>query len=175
MSQLDWQWPLKEDEKLLWQGRPAPRCYTFRHWKLSVAGMLLFFASSFWMMLGYQLILAEGYPWWLMFVPLPLVLLALYFGPIILLKARIEWEKEFYALTDQHVYHRSGLYSARVEAVPATDLTGWQKKRIGSQLVSVRLLFSDRKPLVWHCIEQPDNLIRHFEVEELPINKGDSV
>ena len=52
------QWPLEEDETLLWQGRPAPRCYTFRNWKLAAAGTALFLACSFWLMLGYQLVQA---------------------------------------------------------------------------------------------------------------------
>ena len=55
MSKPDWQWPLAEGETLLWQGRPAPRCYTFRNWKFAAAGTALFLACSFWMMLGLQL------------------------------------------------------------------------------------------------------------------------
>lgn len=86
-------WPLSEGETLLWQGRPAPRCYTFRHWLQALIGSVLFLASSFWLMVGVQLIRAEGHSLWLLPVPVLLVVGAFVVGPGQLLLARIRWEK----------------------------------------------------------------------------------
>ena len=159
MSGRDWQWPLAEGETLLWQGRPAPRCYTFQHWRRAAAGTSLFLAGSFWLMLAYQLIQAGNSPWWLLLIPLPLVILSFLFGPVPLLLARIRWEKTFYALTDHRILVREGLFSARFESFPLSDVTDCQQKKFAVQLISLRLRFKQRRPLVMHCLEQPQNLL----------------
>lgn len=176
MSGLDWQWPLEDGELLLWQGRPAPRCYTFRNWKLAVAGTFLFFASSFWLMLAYELMVSEGYPWWLLLIPAPLVLLSLWFGPINLLLERMKWEKVFYALTDKRLLLRGGLFSARIKAIPLTDISDWKQRRYGEQLISLRLLIENQQPVDLHCLEHPVNLLGHLQREvKKPATEGDSV
>lgn len=179
MSGLDWQWPLEEGETLLWQGRPAPRCYTFRNWKLAAAATLLFFGSSFWLMLGYELIVTDGYPWWLLLIPAPLLLLSLWFGPVNLLLARIGWEKVFYALTDQRLLVRGGLFSARIEAFPLSEIIEWKQKKFSAHLVSLRLQIIDHPPVVLHCLEQPQNLLgflaREAKKYTAPGSEGDSV
>lgn len=163
MSERDWQWPLAEAETLLWQGRPAPRCYTFRNWKLATAGTLLFLASSFWMMLAYELIDADGYPWWLVLVPLPLVLLSLWFGPVSMLLARIRWEKVFYALTDQRLLVRGGLFAAKIDFYDPDQMVDWKQKNYGEHLASLRISLQDGSAQVLHCLEQPQNLIGHLQ------------
>jgi len=176
MSGLDWEWPLEEGETLLWQGRPAPRCYTFRNWKLAVAATLLFFGSSFWMMLAYELIKTDGYPWWLLLIPAPLVLLSLWFGPVGLLLARIRWEKVFYALTDKRLLVRDGLSSAQIDTYPLSDVVDWKQKNYSEHLVSLRLQINNHQPVILHCLEQPQNLLGHLQREvKKPDVKGDSV
>lgn len=176
MSGLDWQWPLKNGETLLWQGRPAPRCYTFRNWKLAVAGTFLFFASSFWLMLAYELMVSDSYPWWLLLIPAPLVLLSLWFGPVNLLLARIRWEKVFYALTEERLLLRDGIFSAQIKAAPLAEITDWKQKSFGEQLVSLRLSLNNQQPIILHCLEHPVNLLGHLQREvKKPATKGDSV
>ena len=138
-------------EKFIWQGRPAPRCYTFRLWKQAAAGSVLFLVSSFWLMLALQLI-TEGQPVWLALFPIPLVGGSFIFGPFQILRARWRWAKIFYRLTTSH------LIISATERVDLTDITAVKTKRIGQQLASFKLEFSRRKPLVLHCIEHPDIL-----------------
>lgn len=176
MSGLDWQWPLEDGESLLWQGRPAPRCYTFRRWKIAAAGTFLFLASSFWLMLAYELMQAENHPWWLVLFPAPLVIISLLFGPVHLIVARIEWEQIFYALTDSRLLVRGGLFSPRFKTYPLDKLVDWQQKDYSNQLVSLRLRMNDQPSVILHCLEQPQNLLRHLDREVNPDDtQGDSV
>lgn len=162
MSSRNWQWSLLEGESLLWQGRPAPRCYTFRNWKIAAAETLLFLACSFWLMLAYQLVEAENDSSWLILVPIPLLLVSLILGPGQLILARWGWGKLFYALSDSRLLVRKGLFRVKFYDFPLGDLQKWQQKHYGENLVSLRLLFSGHKPIVLECLEQPQNLIQHL-------------
>lgn len=163
MSGLDWQWPLTEGETLRWQGRPAPRCYVWRNWKQAAVGTFLFLASSFWLMLAYELHNTDGYPWWLLLIPAPLVLLSLWFGPVWLLLARIRWEKVFYALTDQRLLVRDGLFSVRIESYLLSEIEDLRQKNYSEQLIGVRLQFKSRSPVILHCLEQPRELLGYLQ------------
>ncbi len=127
MSEGGIDWPLEPGETILWQGRPAPRCYTFRNWKLVLAGTALFLACSFWLMLGAQLVEAEGYSSVLILMTLPLVLATFFLGPGQLLLARWRWEKLFYALTEERLLVRTGLISAQIFSYARSEITGWQQ------------------------------------------------
>ena len=176
MSGLDWQWPLDDGENLLWQGRPAPRCYTFRNWKLATAATLLFLGSSFWLMLAYELVSSDGYPWWLLLIPAPLVLLSFWFGPVSLLLARIRWEKVFYALSDKRLLIRDGLFAGEIESFPLTDISAWKQKIFSEHLISLRLQLNNHQPVILYCLEQPQNLLGHLQREvKKPATKGESV
>ena len=176
MSGRDWQWPLQDDEMLLWQGRPAPRCYVFRRWKQATVGTVLFFASSFWLLLAYQLMQTDGYPWWLLLIPAPLVIGFLLLGPGALILSRVRWEQVFYALTDERLLLRGGLLKARVESVCLADVVDWKQKNYGAQLASLRLQLKNKRPLFLLCLEQPQNLLAHLAREvKKPVAKGDSV
>ncbi len=165
MSGLGWEWPLDGDEQLRWQGRPAPRCYVWRNWKLALAATMLFLAGSFWWMLAYQLMVTENYPWWLQLMPAPLVLLAIWFGPVKILLARLRWENLFYALTDQRMLVRDGLFSAQFDFFPLDRVTGWQLKKYSDNLISIRLLLTEHPPVILFCLEQPQNLLGHLQRE----------
>lgn len=176
MSGSGMEWPLEDGEALVWQGRPAPRCYTFRNWKLALAGTALFLACSFWLMLGYQLVEAENHSSVLILMTLPLVVATFCLGPGQLLLARWRWEKLFYALTDQRLLIRSGLLVAEVRSYPKEEITGWQQRRFGEQLASIRILRGDAAPLILACLEQPQHLIQHLPPREgAPVSAGDSV
>ena len=162
MSGLDWEWPLTDGETLLWQGRPAPRCYTFRNWKLSAAGTVLFLACSFWMMLGVQLVESQNSSVLVVLVTIPLVVATFFLGPGQLLLARWRWEKLFYAVTNQRVLVRDGLLTEQFRTFPVTEISGWQQRSFGENLASIRLLRGDEAPQILACLEQPMLLVKHL-------------
>jgi hypothetical protein len=86
-------------EHIIWQGRPAPRCYTFRHWRRALCWGVVLFLALLWQMWMWRVCAPDG-QWMLVFVPAPFVLVAsgLSFGR--LLRARLEWEHIFYHLSD---------------------------------------------------------------------------
>lgn len=175
MSGRRWQWPLQEDEALIWQGRPAPRCYTFRNWKLALAGTALFLASSFWMMLAVQLVKTDAYSPLLVVITLPFVAATFCMGPGHLLLSRWRWEKLFYALTDRHLLVRDGLLTARIRSYPRHQISGWQQRRFGDALASIRILRGDEAPLILACLEQPQGLLQHLPQQTQPADAGVSV
>lgn len=160
---MDWQSYLRQDEEILWQGRPAPRCYTFRNWKLALIGLFLFLASSFWLMLGLQLV-SDGHSPLLSLIPVPLVVASFLMGPGQLLAARIGWERLFYCLTDERVLIQHGLLKGKVREVPREEIDAWKRKRHGEQLASIRLQHRTGKGhIILHCLEQPQFLLDHLE------------
>ena len=175
MSKPDWQWSLAESETLLWQGRPAPRCYTFRNWKPALAGTVLFLACSFWMMLGLQLVETGEYSNLLVLMTLPLVVVTFLLGPGCLILARWRWEKICYALTDRRILLRDGLLQARFRGYPADGISGWQQKRFGEQLASIRILRGEESPVIFACLEHPQLLTQHFPQPEAEPAVGESV
>lgn len=153
-------WQLKDGETLLWQGRPAPRCYTFRHWGQALLGTLLFLACSFWLMVGFQLVDERGYSPGLLIVPMLLVAGSFLAGPGRILLARWRWENTFYALSDQRLLIRQGRTQ---RAYPLDRFNGYRRKEYGPELWSLRLSFKGRRPVFLECLEQPRRLI-----EKLP-------
>ena len=127
-------------------------------------------------MLAYQLIEADGYPWWLLLIPAPLVVFSFWFGPVTLLLARIRREKVFYALTDNRLLVRDGLLSAQLETYPLSEVIEWKQKSFGKQLVSLRVLLKNHQSIVLHCLEQPENLLGPLQrAVKMPATEGDSV
>ncbi len=153
------EWSLQQGENLLWQGRPAPRCYVFRHWLQALVGTLIFLASSFWLMVGYHLVIAQHYSLWLLAVPALLILVSFCIGPGYILAARLRWEHIFYAVSNQRLLVRSGLLSTRIQSYPLLELQGVQQRRYGKMQISFRLKFSDKPFVVLECLEHPENFI----------------
>lgn len=175
MSKPDWQWPLAQGETLVWQGRPAPRCYTFRHWKLVLAGTALFIACSFWLMLALELEDTVEYSNLLVLMAAPLVVCSFLLGPGQLILSRWRWENIFYALSDRQVLIRGGLFQPRIRRYPVADISGWQQKRFGEQLASIRILRGDDAPLIFACLEYPQNLTQYFPERTAGPAPGESV
>lgn len=157
------QWPLKEGETLTWQGRPAPRCYTFRHWLQALIGTVLFLASSFWLMVGIHLIRADGVSIWILPVPILLVVGSFLIGPMQVILARIRWEKIYYALTEQRLLVRNNLFGEKVKSFDMSDYRRYKIKKYGKKLKSVRVSFEGGKHVVLECLEHPELLF-----EQLP-------
>jgi hypothetical protein len=158
MSGEPLRWPLSEDEELLWQGRPAPRCYLFKHWLQALLGTLLFLASSFWLLLAWQLWRNQDYSPWLLVPPLLLVVVCFGLGPGWLLLRRWRWESIFYALTSARLLILSGRVGA-VDAYPLTELKTFQRRHYGDRLASIRLNFGAKGVLVLECLEHPELIV----------------
>lgn len=150
------QWPLSDGETLMWQGRPAPRCYTFRHWLQALIGTVLFLASSFWLMVGIHLIRDQGLSIWLIPVPVLLVVGSFLIGPMQVILARIRWEKIYYALTDERLLVRNNLLGDRVKSFDMSGYKRYRIKKYGKKLKSVRVSFKDGKYVVLECLEHPE-------------------
>ena len=158
MNRSSSRWPLAAGESLRWEGRPAPRCYVFRHWLQALIGLVLFLACSFWLMVGVQLVREKGYSPWLLLVPILLVVVAFLIGPGQLLLSRWRWEKIFYGLTEGRLLVQSGFFRVRTTAYPLAELKGYQQKTYGKKQVSFRLSFHGRRPVVLECLEHADLL-----------------
>ncbi|MEJ2698953.1 MAG: PH domain-containing protein [Desulfuromonadales bacterium] len=161
---MTWEGHLGPAEVLRWEGRPAPRCFTFRNWLHSLFGFLLLFLASYWQMVGYQLSQAH-HSLILALVPLPFLLAGIYLSFGHLLLARWEWENVFYAVTDRRILARRGLFRPRVEELPLAEVTGFRLKPLGENLGTLRIQGSGDPPasLVLHCIEYPGQVTELFE------------
>ena len=145
---------LNNDEEIRWEGRPAPRCYTFRHWRHSIFGLVLLAICSYWQILGFEM--AELYESiWLAWLPLPFLLLGLYLAIGHLLQARFEWNHLYYAITDSRLLVQRGLLKQRIESLSLSEITYFSLHRQGEQLGTLRVHKGQEKPLTLHCIEHP--------------------
>lgn len=134
---MDWENFTAKDETRRWVGRPAPRCYTIRNWKHSLVGMGMMVPISIWQQFGIELA-QTGSPWYVAWIPLPFMFIALYLSLGHLFWARINWESVFYALTDEHLYIKPGIFSKRV-VIPISSIKTIQLKRHGAELATVIL------------------------------------
>jgi hypothetical protein len=151
---MDWSRFLQAGEQLLWSGRPAPRCYTFRNWKHSLVGLLLLLLGVWWQAVGLQLAAVYQLPY-LVWIPLPVCLGGLYLAFGHLLKSRLEWEYLFYAVTDRRLLSCRGrnpeLRQLPLDAVTCFHLKPYAKE-LGSLVVYVG---SAEQWLDFKCLEHP--------------------
>lgn len=52
---MNWNDYLQKEENIVWQGKPAPRCYTFRNWAHSLFGLVLLLSCFVWFYVGINL------------------------------------------------------------------------------------------------------------------------
>lgn len=166
---MNWELLLKQDEELRWEAKPAPRCYTFRHWRFSSAGALIFLLTLLLPVLFVPAELAHntGALRALLYLP-SFLAFWLFAGP--LLVARLEWDRVFYAVTDRRLLVRRGVLRERIIALPLQDVAALQLEPLGEHLAHVRIksaLLS--RPLRLCCIEYPQNLLRMIEGEEIAV------
>lgn len=161
---MDWSVHLEPGERLCWEGRPAPRCYVFRHWRRSFFGVLLLLLAVWWQIIWYQ----EGrlYGWtWLTWLPLPVLLISFYASIGHLIFSRLRWEHLFYALTDRRILIVHGLLRRQLTSMPLTELTSFQFRPLGMHLGSFRLLAGNSGPtLQLCCLEHPRIIADRLEV-----------
>ncbi len=159
------EWSLDTGEVLLWQGRPAPRCYVFSHWFRSLLGCLLFLAASFWTILGWQLLQAGELPFWVVLLPCVITLGAFLVGPCALIYRRWRWEGIFYLLTTRRLLIRSG--RSRLLTFDLEQYEGVQKKTYGEHLASLKLCFSQDRSVILECLEHPELLVETLPSKRL--------
>ena len=147
--------PLQDGELLRWEGRPAPRCYTFRHWRHALFGLVLTAICAVWAWLGAQQAAEQGWLW-LAWVPLPFLGYALWLAGGQLLAARLEWLQVAYAVTDRRVMVRRGLLKVREGELLLAQVTWFRLEPHGEELGTLRIRGGADDPvLVLHCIEYP--------------------
>ncbi len=160
---MDWSRYLDESETIRWEGRPAPRAFTFRNWKHSLVGFLLLVLALFWESVGLQLKAVYDTPL-VFWAPIPFILVGLYLSIGHLFLARIEWEKVYYAVTDRQVLVQKGLFRRRVEQMSLADLTYFRVRPLGAELGTVQLCSGEGdRALVVSCIEYPRQMTRLLE------------
>ncbi len=167
---MDWSQVLDAGEEIRWEGRPAPRCFTFRNWKHSLFGVLLFFIAIYWQVIGVQLaaVYDASYMAWL---PVPFWLVGLYLSIGHLVRSRLEWEKIFYAVSDRRVLTVRGIRRQRVDSLPLAEVTYFQLRPVGKEVGTVRVYRGEPlKLLVLACIEHPRNLTLLLEETMDPEN-----
>lgn len=160
---MDWSGILSSGESIVWEGRPAPRCFTFRNWQHSIFGIIVLIASACWLVFGWHLGGRSGqlaYIW----IPLPFLAAGVYLAFGHLLLARFEWEKVFYAMTEDRLIARRGLFRGRVEALALDEVIWFQLRPVGKELGTVQVRCRDpKKKLTVSCIEYPRRLTDRLE------------
>lgn len=150
---------LADGEALLWQGRPAPRAFTFRNWRHALFGLFLTLPCLLWQLVGIELV-AGGSPAWVAWLPLPFNLAALYLAFGQLLIARLEWEKVFYAVSDRAIYQYCGFFRPRLSVLARSALVRVRKKKLGTNLATIQMEGEEGQRLHFIAIEHPELLLR---------------
>ncbi|MDO3379616.1 hypothetical protein [Geoalkalibacter halelectricus] len=160
---MDWQPLLEKDENLLWEAKPAPRCYTFRNWRRTILGLLLLTLAVYWEMAGLGMTSGFG-PQFLGWLLLPLLGAGVWFSAGHMLVARREWENVFYAASDRRLLLRCGLLRPRQQQLLLAGLSGYRVHAYGLHLADVQVFTGDAKTsLTFHCIEHPEKLTELLE------------
>ncbi|MCD6526406.1 MAG: hypothetical protein J7K75_05415 [Desulfuromonas sp.] len=150
---MDWSDILIDGEQLVWQGRPAPRCFTFRRWPRALFGGVVLALALWWQVAGSELAQQQA-QWFWSVIPLPFVLLGLYLSIGQLLMARWEWERVFFAITDSRVLIHCGIPKRKVIEVPLSELSYLRVQPVGELLGHLYLEAGTRK-LTLCCVEYP--------------------
>jgi hypothetical protein len=144
----DWNPHLHAGETLRWEGRPAPRCHTFRYWRFSLAGAVLLALLGGWQ--GAAVPMGAPNLPALMVFPMAIFALVLLLG--LPLWQRWTWETIFYAITDQQLLFATG---RRVHAIPLRTITAVRLDYQGAELGTLYVYWSTALPLVLSCLEYP--------------------
>lgn len=159
---LDWSQFIAQDESIIWQARPAPRCFTFRRWQHALFGVLVTAMSVWWLVTGWGLV-EQGELSLLGVVPIPCLLIGLYLSVGQLIMARLEWERVFYGLTERQLLVQCGLLRSRIIAFDLNTLSYQCMYPLGEQLGSFYLEAGTRC-INLSCIEYPHELYRRLEL-----------
>ena len=149
-----WAELLESGERIVWEGRPAPRAFTFRNWRwsLAITGVCLLclavteafavidLSSDERLWLRASLVAAICVSWGGFFW------------------ARLEWERVFYLLTDRRLLAISGVFGQRLQVLPVAELLAAEPSYLGVELATVKVAGRSCS-LVLHCLEHPQLLL----------------
>jgi hypothetical protein len=158
---MDWHDWLNDDEMLHWQGRPARRCFTFRHWQKALFGSVILVVGLWWLYAGVG-VMQERQQWWWGVLPLPAVILGVWLSAGQLLTARLEWRQVFYALSDRRLLVQCGLWRPRLITIPCSELSYARLTYCSESLGHVYVEAGPRR-LTLCCVEQPHQVIALLE------------
>ena len=142
---------------MLWQGRPAPRCYLFRHWRGQLACVVALTGFSF---LLIHALKRDVRPIILILL-LVSVFIFLAVGPVRLLLLRCRWENIFYAVTSQRFLILYGR-KQQIGSYPLADLQSVKVSPYSDKLADIELIFADSRRIVFECLEEPATCLRVF-------------
>lgn len=151
-----WNKLLEQDESIVWQGRPAPRAFTFRNWRWSLQA-----AAGFAMVLLFQQgngpmqVDAAVDQWWTWAG----LVVGFWAGIGHILWARMEWENVFYMMTDRRLVAVSGLLGRRRQVVCLEQLQKVEQQSLGTALATVKVFAGDQS-MTLHCLEYPHLLLQ---------------
>jgi hypothetical protein len=151
-----WKDLLEAEECIIWQGRPAPRAYTFRNWRWTLQAvvglvMVLFFRQGDGP-LQVDHVVDQWWTWAGMAV-------GFWAGIGHLIWARLEWERVFYLLTDRRLVAVSGLLGRRRQVLRLEQLQQLEQDVMGPALATVKVSGGGRR-LTLHCLEYPHLLLQ---------------
>ena len=143
-------------EEVRWEGRPAPRCYTFRHWKHSIFGFVFLSICTYWQVLGFSLADEYELPW-LIWLPLPFVLLGFYFSVGHFLQGQLVKKFVSYYKPHKRLLSQRGLWRLHTNEMKLEEITYFSLHQKGEELGTWRVYQNKEKQLVLHCLEHPRN------------------
>lgn len=154
---MDWTPVLAPGEKIRWEGRPAPRCFTFRHWRRSLLGLVLLAFA-----LGLLLVFPRS-GLRLSWLGTATSLAGLWLAVGLPVRARRQWEFLFYALTDRRLLVQQGS-RRRVESFPLDGMAFFQLQPLGGDLATVKIAGANGRPrLTLFCLEHPGSFTALLE------------
>lgn len=151
-----WDKVLEGEERIVWQGRPAPRAYTFRNWRWSMqaaaglAMVLLFRQGNGPMQVDYAVD-----QWWTWAG----LIVGFWAGIGHILWARMEWEHVFYMMTDRRLVAVSGIFGRRRQFFCLEQLEKVEQQTLGTALATVKI-FGGGERMTLHCLEYPHLLLQ---------------
>lgn len=151
-----WKNILEAEEQIVWQGRPAPRAYTFRNWRWSLQAsvglvMVLFFRQG-----NGPLQVDYAVDQWWTWAGL---IVGFWAGIGHLLWSRMEWEHVFYLLTDRRLVAVSGILGRRCQILSIDQLQEVEQQAIGTALATVKVSGGGQR-MTLHCLEYPQLLLQ---------------
>ena len=153
---------LQNDEKIVWEGKPAPRCYTFRHWRHSIFGFFFLVLSAVWQGMG--VVLSDSLPLgWMVWVPVPFILFGAYFSAGHILQARLEWPHVWYAVTDFRVIVVRGWMKRTSVSMDLKEVVYFNLRPFGEHLGTLRIQNRQGTTILFHCLEHPKRLTELLE------------
>ena len=160
---MNWEAYREEGEELRWEGRPAPRCYTFRRWPHSLFGLLLLPLTLVWAWGGGALAAERDSLWWGL-LPWLFVGIALWLLVGHLFWSRLVWGGLFFAVSDRRLLVVSRWPRPRITTLPLARVRWFRVQPRGRHLASVLVLAEgETRPTALPCLEHPDPLISLLE------------